>query len=169
MVANPCLLPASPTQAVEKEAALEQKFKFAGYYARFMFPKTIREVEALIKDGVEVLDRNMDSMRGALMRQGNSGAVNALIAFLENNGPTPANAATLPRDVPAAPDREALEPNEDEFVRPRHTPNVFVSSHAARAFLASMPKSIEKLRTVASATGNRVIEGYVLEIHSFAR
>ena len=154
--------PGPPPQAAspaEKESALEQKFKFAGHCARFMFRSSIPEIKEQIDEGVKALKSSIESMQAALVNYRNTGAINRLIAFVENNGPTPALVPLLPADMPAAPDRYALHVHDDEFVS-SDAKNVFVSAHATQAVLSSMPK----LRTVAATTGNRAIEGYTLEI-----
>ena len=159
-------LPGSPPQnatRLQKKAALTEKFPVAGHSARFMFRNSNGTIVELVEEGVKALGSSINSLQAALSNDGNAGAVNRLIAFLENNGPNLVQQSPLPTDVAAAPNRDSLRARDGEF---RHSTarNIFVSARAARAVLQSMPKSVDQLRTVAATTDNRAIEGYALEI-----
>mmetsp|Transcript_25787 Transcript_25787/g.39564 ORF Transcript_25787/g.39564 Transcript_25787/m.39564 type:complete len:506 (+) Transcript_25787:27-1544(+) len=149
-----------------RNLALDQKFETAGHSARFMFRDSPAIIKDTIVDCADALD-NIDALSKALKRQGNVGAVNTLIAWLYQNGPTPNERASLLQDfdleTPAA-DRAALGIHDDE-VRLVETENCFVSPYAARKVLDGMITTVDQLKTVAAATGNRAIEGYALEMH----
>lgn len=159
-------LPGTPPEGaspVEKESALKEKFYYSGHCARFMFRHTISKVVRLVETGANALGGDTKSMQDALIKNANSGAVNRLVAFVKNNGPTPNAPAVLPTDVSAASDEDALLLQEDEIDNSK-AESIFVSAHAARAVLSTMPRSVDNLRTVAAVTKNNAVEGYALEI-----
>ena len=159
-------LPGSPPEeasSARKESALRRKFYDAGHCARFMFRLTRNTVVDQINEGAKALSGDTKSMQDALIKSGNSGAVNRLIAFVKKNGPTQSAVAVLPADVPAAQDADALQVHDDEIDISQQE-NIFVSAYAARAVLSTMPVSVDKIRAVAAVTKNNAIEGYALEI-----
>lgn len=95
------LLPESPSREAsfaDKEYALALKFEFAGHCARFMFRTSINRIKDYINEGVLALENSIESIQAALKRDGNAGAANRLIAFLDClMGPRPPTQHYFPR------------------------------------------------------------------------
>jgi hypothetical protein len=154
----------------DRALALEQKFATAGHSARFMFrSQSEAHVAAIIRAAAKSLN-SLSAVTEALLFQGNTGAVNLLVAWLYENGPTPVMpSAGLPNPNSIVPPScwTELRGRADEAPK-REAPNCFVSEYTFRTVLASVSTSVDSLRSAAAFTGNRPIEGYALEVHFLA-
>ena len=129
-----------------------------------MFNESRSSVEQNIEDSSDALT-TIDSLRQAMVRRRNEGAVNTLMAWLHDNGITPTYRAKILGDiVPAATTKEELRVTDQEYQnKPANHQNCLVSSYAARTVIEGIETDVNRLRTAGRTMDIRALEGYALE------
>ena len=148
-----------------RDVALEKKYYIAGHSARFMLSSNTSAVTTILRESSEALD-TLTSLRQALIRRRNRGAVNTLMAWLYKNGPTPNYTARfLDEVVPAATNKDELRVVDQEYqnIPDSEDENRLVSSLAARQVIENIETNVTVLRTAGRTLGIRAVEGYALE------
>ena len=161
---------ASDTDSYERrKELLEEKFYVSGQSARYMFGLESDDVRNRIATNARFMG-GISALEDAARSDRSSGAVNSLIARTRegSNGVTPRDHALLPTLAelvpPGATRRDELRPlpEERDPLEPEKVARL-VSSFASEKVVKQLPSSIARLRSVAKALQNKVIEGYALE------
>ena len=145
---------------------LNEKYEIAGHSARFMFSNFTDLLKASIKKLALALG-GIESLEAAVNSDRSTGAVNSLVARLQanKNGTTPHYRAVFPvaEDFTLVGTTFAdFMPLDAEVDDEQSTPRL-VSTFASKEVVERIPSSIERLRNMALALSNKVIEGYALE------
>jgi hypothetical protein len=156
------------TSGEGRNIAIENKYLMAGHSARFMFRRRSEVVRIRIHTASTTLG-NIDSLKDALGAWANSQAVNQLMSWLWQNGPTlPTQASFLTNDdlTTAIADLSLLNNTTDEFwsVESQSKGNVFVSRHALQAVLNRITKKVDQMKGIADSLNQPAILGYALEL-----
>lgn len=151
-----------------RKQLLDVKFQVAGQSARFMFNLNRDDVIDRISEDAASMG-GMNALEDAVRSDRSAGSVNSLIARTRQGscGVTPQDSAPFPTAAELAP--VAATTAQEFRIRPeerdprQRSVARLVSSFATEEVINQIPSSIRRLREVARALDNRVIEGYALE------
>lgn len=145
---------------------ITDKFEVAGHSARFMFSFFEAIIKQRIKKDAKAMG-GIDSLDKAVRNTASSGAVNTVVARLQGdkNGTTPAE----PAEMPTIGDLEAVAQGTVDYVLldaeidEDNSKARLLSAFASEEVAKNIPSSIARLRSIAHALRNKVIEGYAFE------